>query len=132
MMDCTINEYAKLRTDAEYEADCEVIYGFYPCRNCGLEISNFDECKCKENNDYPKWEKAIMNNKIIETPEKPKKMKASEIVEVPKKENNGDDFPRPNAIDKEIWEGYTDAQKLASIATYKALKSHANKHGGNK
>ncbi len=56
-----------------------------------------------------------MNPKNIETPEKPKKKVKTR---------------RPKEVPKEHWDTLNEAQKLQSIATYKALYQHAVKHGG--
>jgi len=68
-----------------------------------------------EFNDYPDREKAMIEPDTIETPERPK------IT---------DGYAKPDNVAQGTWDGYTDQQKKAAIATFNAIKKHADKHGG--
>lgn len=75
-----------------------------------------------ESDDYPSREKAVIDPDLIETPEMPR-------IETPEAPAI-DGYARPESIPQDLWDGWTDQQKKAAIATLKANKLHARRHGG--
>lgn len=64
---------------------------------------------------YPERETAVIKPEEIETPERPKITGS---------------YPKPDNVSQGTWDGYTNQQKKAAIATFNAIKLHADKHGG--
>lgn len=81
-----------------------------------------DDLLDSKSSDYPPREKAVIDTGAIETPEMPR----IEPPEAPVV----DGYIRPENIPVDLWDSWTDQQKKACIATMKANKIHAERHGG--
>lgn len=66
-------------------------------------------------NDYPPREKAVIPDVQIETPESPKVI---------------DKYMKPDGVSQKLWDTLDDQQKKSQIAVHKAIKIHAERHGG--